>query len=332
MIRIATLATVLLAAAPSAAQLAALEQAERPTLKRTATITGEIVRIGDLVDHAGAVADVAIFRAPDLGQTGSVPAASVIEAVRAHHIIGLDARGIGEVSVTRASRAITVKDFEARLLRALEGQPGLGSAKDLAVTFEHGVRTLQVEPDASELAIARFQFDAQARRFDVTFEVPGSVVARRVPLRFIGAVSETVEAVIPLRGFAQNEVIKASDVTVERRPKTEFAAGPAAALEDVLNFAAKRPLRPGQAIRAADVMRPELVVRNDTVTMLFEAPGILLTIRGKALEAGALGDVINVLNVDSKRTVQAIVSGPGRVTVTRATPRLAANQARKQTQ
>ena len=32
-----------------------------------------LVRIGDLVENAGAAADVAVFRAPDLGQTGAVP-------------------------------------------------------------------------------------------------------------------------------------------------------------------------------------------------------------------------------------------------------------------
>ena len=37
--------------------------------------------------------------------------------------------------------------------------------------------------------------------------------------------------------------------------------------------------------------------------------------RGKALEAGAEGDIVNVLNVQSKRTVQGTVTGPGRVTV-----------------
>ena len=64
-------------------------------------------------------------------------------------------------------------------------------------------------------------------------------------------------------------------------------------------------------------MKPELVQRNETVTIIYEVPGIVLTMRGKALEAGAEGDIINVLNVQSKRTIQATVTGPGRVTVSR---------------
>jgi flagella basal body P-ring formation protein FlgA len=55
------------------------------------------------------------------------------------------------------------------------------------------------------------------------------------------------------------------------------------------------------------------VHRDDNVTLVYEVPGIMLTTRGKALEAGAEGDVINVLNVQSKRTVQGTVTGPNRV-------------------
>ena len=41
----------------------------------------------------------------------------------------------------------------------------------------------------------------------------------------------------------------------------------------------------------------------------------MLTVRGKALEAGAEGDIVGVLNIQSKRTVQGTVTGPGRVTI-----------------
>jgi flagella basal body P-ring formation protein FlgA len=86
----------------------------------------------------------------------------------------------------------------------------------------------------------------------------------------------------------------------------------------------RRALRAGQLLRQADLMRPELVQRNENVTLVFEAPGIMLTSRAKALETGAEGDLISVLNVQSKRTVQGIVSGPNTVTVTTMKPRVAA--------
>jgi len=312
---------------PRLLPLAAPAEAEKapagPTLKREAIVTGEIVRIGDLIENAGAVAEVAIFRAPDLGQTGSVPARRVAEAVRPHQIVGLDTRGIDEVLVTRASRAISVKEIEARLTRALAAQYGLADTTDLAIAFEHEVRTLYVEPSAhAELAPSRLSYDPRSRRFDAVLELTGAAT-RRAPIRLMGVLTETFEAAVPLRTLAQGEIVKASDLTLARRPKSEFVAAAVTTVEQAAGLIAKRALAPGKPIRQADLMKPELVARNETVTIVFEVPGIMLTTRGKALEAGAQGDLVNVLNVQSKRTVQATVIGPGRVTVFSTTPRIA---------
>ena len=72
-------------------------------------------------------------------------------------------------------------------------------------------------------------------------------------------------------------------------------------------------------------MKPELVQRNETVTLVYQVPGIMLTVRGKATEGGAEGDVISVLNEQSKRTVQGVIVGPGRVVISTVARRLAAN-------
>jgi flagella basal body P-ring formation protein FlgA len=93
----------------------------------------------------------------------------------------------------------------------------------------------------------------------------------------------------------------------------------------VQGFAARANLRPGQPLRNADLMKPELVQRNETVTLYYRVPGITLTVRGKAAEGGAEGDVISVLNEQSKRTVQGVVIGPGRVIISTGSPRLVAN-------
>jgi flagella basal body P-ring formation protein FlgA len=325
---IALVALVALAAAavPATAQGLDADLSAGPTLKASATVMGDIVRIGDLVDNAGAVADVPIFRAPDLGQTGSVPLASVLEAVRGHHIIGLDSRGLSEVAVTHAARAITAKDVEARILLALAGKYGLPESSNLAVVFDNDVRPIAVETTATnELAVAHLTYEPRTTRFDVTFELPGSAVARRLPLRFTGSLTETFEAVVPIREIAQGQVIKASDVAIERRPKSSSTPTTLTTVDQAQGLSTKHALHAGQVIRQADVAKPELVGRGDTITIVFQVPGITLTILGKAVEPGALGDVISVVNAQSKHTIQATVIGPGRVSVNAATAHVAAN-------
>src|SRR6476620_2468771 len=97
-----------------------------PRLRELVAVTSEIVRIGDLVENAGMAADVPVFRAPDLGQTGAVPIARVADALRPYDITGLDTSGLSEVVVTRLSRALTAKDITGRIARAFAGQYGFG--------------------------------------------------------------------------------------------------------------------------------------------------------------------------------------------------------------
>ena len=328
-ILLATLALLLglgAAPAPAAAQSRDAELSDAPSLKAAATVTGDIVRIGDLIDNAGAVADVPIFRAPDLGQTGSVPVASVLAAIQGHHLVGLDSRGLSEVAVTRAARTITAKDVEARILLALAGKYGLPDSSNLAVIFDNEVRTLVVEASATgELAVARLSYEPRTTRFDVTFELPGSLVARRLSLRFTGAVSETFETVVPTHEIASGQVLNISDLAIERRPKAGLTSTTLTTVEQAQGLSTKHALRAGQVIHQADLAKPELVGRGETVTIVFQVPGITLTIIGKANDPGALGDLISVLNVQSKHTIQATVIGPARVSVNAPSARLAAN-------
>ena len=308
---------------------APLTQRSGPTLKSSVTIVGEIVRIGDLVENAGAAANVPIFRAPDLGQTGRVAVERVIEAVLPHEIVNMETRGLTDVVVTRASTTIAAKDIETRIIQALAGRQRNTDAGNLTLTFDSEPRTMHVEP-GSELRIARMTFDPRSGRFDVLFERPGN----RSLLRYTGTYSETFEAAVLARPLASGEVVRAADVTIVRRPKTEFAANIMTSVEQAVGMSARRPMRSGDVLRQTDLTKPEVIARNDNVTITFQVPGILLTRRGKALEGGSNGDTINVLNVQSKRPVQGKIAGPGHVVViattlvsvtpTTTAPRLAA--------
>jgi len=295
-------------AGPAAAQNAA------PALRANVTVTGDIVRIGDLVEHAGAVADVPIFRAPDLGTRGAVPTARVVEAIRPHQLIGIDTRGISEVVVTRASRAIPAQEISARIAKALESQYGLGEARNIAVEFDRDARTLNVEPNISgELEVVSLSYNRRTSRFDATIDLPSSTALHWQATHYSGTAIETVDAVTVDHPIEHGEILKASDLTTVRRPKAE---GPViTGLQAAAGLAARHQLRPGQPLHDADLMKPALVQRNDIVTIFYEAPGLTLTLRGQAQDAGALGDTISVMNMQSKRLVQGVVTGPGRVTV-----------------
>src|SRR5919201_737681 len=128
------LATALIAASSAAAVAQTQETfANRnviaaPVLRANVQVSGELVRIGDVIDNAGSAGQIAIYRAPDLGTTGSLPVAQVLSTLRAHHVIGVDTRDLKEISVTRLARTLDAKEIELALERAPQSRNGLGDA------------------------------------------------------------------------------------------------------------------------------------------------------------------------------------------------------------
>jgi flagella basal body P-ring formation protein FlgA len=291
-----------------------------PVLRAAVTVSGDVVRIGDIIDNAGSAAQIAIYRAPDLGTTGMLPTAQVLAALRAHQVIGVDTRNLQQISVTRLARTLDSKDIELQVARALERKNGLGDAANLSLSFDRDVQDLKLDAsNTGAMLAASTRFDSRSGRFDVTFEIANDNAGAPTRLRFTGTAIETVEAAVLARNVERNEVIKSSDVVVERRPKAEVG-GDAAARDRAVGMQARRQLRAGQALKVADLAKPDLVQRDQTVTLIYEATGLYLTVRGKALEAGTEGDVVSVLNLQSKRTVTGTVIGRGQVSISVATP------------
>ncbi|HML13576.1 MAG TPA: flagellar basal body P-ring formation chaperone FlgA [Xanthobacteraceae bacterium] len=325
MLRIAAIAAFL-ALGPGAAAQAIVDSGEAPVakLKREAVVTSDLVRIGDLIDGAGATAGIAIFRAPDIGETGSVPAYQVVAAARAYGIERVDTQGNSEVAVTRAGHLLAPKDIEAAIARTLAARSGIADARDLAVTFDLEPQALRLQT-AADLRALYVYYNTRSGRFDVTFELADEE-ARRTTQRYSGYAVETLPVAVTLRALARGEVVNSGDVAVERRPKADFRDG-AAASADPGGLAVRHPVRAGQPLRVSDLMRPEIVHRNEPVTLIYEAPGLVLTMRGRALDPGAQGDIINVANSQSNRTVQGTVAGPARVVVRSGAPRLVTSEA-----
>jgi flagella basal body P-ring formation protein FlgA len=325
-----TARSFLLAAALLVAPVTAFAQASEdaiaiPVLRASVTVESDVVRVGDIIDNAGTSARIAIYRAPDLGTTGSLPTAQVIAALQAHQVIGVDTRDIKAVSVTRLARTIESKEIESQVARALEHRNGLGDAANLSLTFDRDVQDVRLEAwinGAVQPVSARYE--PRSGRFDVSFEIASDTNNSRTKLRLTGTAVETAETAVLTRNVERNEVLKSSDVATERRPKAELGGGEPATRGRAIGMQMRKQLRAGQVLKAGDLAKPDLVQRDDNVMLIYESTGLYLTMRGKALENGTDGDTVSVLNLQSKRTVFGTVIGRGQVAITIATPRLPA--------
>lgn len=301
----------------------------RPVLRHDVIVAGDIVRLGDLFDNAGRHADVAVFRSPDPGHTGQVPAWRIVEAARRAGLEPETADRDRDVSVTRDARIVPLAEMEEKIAASLAGSLGLGDSSRVQVVFDRGTRPLTVERQASgQVDILRLDHDPRSGRFDAVLGIRGSGRSERAGgFRVHGTANELVEFAMPARTIGRGEVVRASDLVIDRKPRNTLpmmTADTVVSLAQAVGLAARRPLSPERPFRTIDLMKPELVERNANVIIIVELPGLSLTMRGRALEAGAEGDVIQVENTQSRKRLQAVVTGLNRVSLATRPTTLAA--------
>lgn len=300
---------LLLAATSAAAQTAAL-----PRLKAFVSVEGDVVRLADLLEGAGTDAMKPMFRAPEPGQSGTILASRVALAARDLGIAGIDGAGLSTITVKRNARKIGAEEMANAIRKALVERHGIGADSELELTG--GAAELLLEPTLTgELQVRTLTFLSGTGRFEATLSLAGSAVLDRQQPKVTGLVTDFIRVPVLVKPVLKGDVVGPHDFTLERRRHTDVQGDVVTDPERLIGHAARRPLRQGQTIKDSDIARPELVERNGTVTMIVELPGIVLTLRGRALGAGAKGDTIQVQNLQSKKIVDAVVIAAGRVAV-----------------
>ena len=78
----------------------------------------------------------------------------------------------------------------------------------------------------------------------------------------------------------------------------------------------KRTIAAGQPIYNSDIKIPDVIKRDELITMLVSHGGMTIAATGKALESGGKGSNIRVQNVASKQIVEGQIASAGTVIIT----------------
>jgi flagella basal body P-ring formation protein FlgA len=120
-----------------------------------------------------------------------------------------------------------------------------------------------------------------------------------------------VEVLTYARSLAAGDTIQPEDVIWSQMQAHQAPGGSPQDADDVIGLTARRALRAGTAVASRDLTSPQVIARNDMVTVAFNAGGVRLTILGRAQRNAAAGEPVAVLNLQSGRLIDAIATGPG---------------------
>jgi len=122
----------------------------------------------------------------------------------------------------------------------------------------------------------------------------------------------TVESLTYARSIAAGEVIQPEDVIWAPMQSHLVPAGAPQDVDAVVGMSARRALRSGAAVQPNDLTAPKVISRNEMVTVTYAAPGVTLTVTGRAQRDAARGQPVAITNLQSGRTIDAVAVGPGR--------------------
>jgi flagella basal body P-ring formation protein FlgA len=291
--------------------LAAPARAELATVRPVAVVEDGVIRLSDLFENAGPRGATVLGPAPAPGGRTVVEAAQLHAIARANGIAWRPVGGAERVVVERPGRALGRDEVMLALRAALRPQ-GLDDDSDL--DLPGFAPPLVPERAFVQLAVESAVLDAVGGRFVATL----AIVAEGMPTlrqRLAGRVVQTTPMLVAARRLPAGEVLRAQDVRVIRVPASRLRAGAAQDPDAAVGQALRRPAQPEQPLLLADFAPAMAVERGQTVTMLYEVPGMSLTAQGRAMESAPRGALVPVMNLGSRAVVQAQVVAQGRVRV-----------------
>jgi len=136
---------------------------------------------------------------------------------------------------------------------------------------------------------------------------------RRAPAARADDSANPDRTLVYARNLAAGEILEASDL---QWSSTAIGGGDSLANPALaIGKSARHPLRAGLAVEPYDLVSPKLIHAGDAVEVSYANDGVVLTLEAKATSDATLGDTVEVMNPTSKKTIEAIASGPGRALV-----------------
>ncbi len=288
----------------------AAQAQNEPVLREQIKVFSDLVTLGDLFENAGEAAGAPVFRAPELGTNGVVAAKRVAASAHQHGLEWRNPGGINEVSVQRPGRLVSTEE-----VREIIGKHAGGEEEAWSVDLSRGSKPYHIDPRVkAPLTIKYIDLQSRSGRFRAVLSVDDGELA--VPDKiFTGRAYASVEAVVPARTIERGATIVADDLKMARMPRSRVTNAAIEDMETAIGMAARQKLIMGRPVRRSDIEKPKLVVRNSMVTIVYQVPGMVLKSKGKALADGSKGEMVAIMNLRSKRTIEGLVTGPGQISL-----------------
>ncbi len=282
------------------------------SLKQQAIVQGDVITVGDLFRDLEHGEDRVLGAAPRPGKTMVLDARTLLRVAKAMDIAWSPSSSRDTLVVRRAATVIDEQAIEATIRKALESD-GVHGRYD--IIFSSGTPEIILPPSmAQSVDVVESSFNPDTDWFEVELSAP-SQENPEIIQRVSGKIERLSEIPVLQDTIRAGMVIGPRDIQMITIPTHQVKHNVFLRQEDLYGLTPRRMIVAGKPIKEQDVEYPRIVERGQNVTIVYKQGSMHLTAVGKALDFGAKGDIIRVVNNQTNRSIDAIVSGDREVTI-----------------
>ncbi len=281
-------------------------------LKQNSAVEGNMITLGDIFYDLPRDEDRVLGPAPSPGQEMVLNARTLMRIAIALDLPWRPASSADYIVLNRAATFVD-RDLMEHALR--KGFKEKGITGKFNVLFSDGTPKIILPQDMAPGAeISQLEYRPDNDWFSATFVAP----SKENPIQRInvnGKIERLVEIPVLRESVRKGTIIGKYDIEYKEVPKRLIQDETILKAENLEGMTPRRVILSGEPVRTSEIEAPRMISRGENITMVFNSGALTLTAKGKALQDGAKGDVIQVVNAASKRTIDATVSGSGEVVV-----------------
>jgi len=294
-------------------------------LRSAPVVSGPLITLGDIFEDAGGGAATVVAAAPLPGSSRMLSASTIAAAARKAGLSLDRFRANTRVVVKRRGQLVPVNEIRASLNSALRAK-GIRGDHRIRLSNSRIAIYVPLTRNAS-VSVLSTDYDPANGRFEAIIGIPTDTTTPR-RLRLTGRAIAVSRIPVLAQAVDSGEIIDRDNIVWRQVPSGRVGHGVIRAEKLLAGFETSRPLRAGVPLRKNDIRKPVLMARGNIVTMVVLNRGMTLTATARALEDGALGDTIRVMNMGTHQTVYITITSASEGRVTLPSRHLAANNSR----
>lgn len=278
------------------------------TLKKETVIEDDYLRLGHVFEGLTDHKDYILAPAPVPGNKTILNAYSLNTIAKA---FGLPWQAPNHFSQAVIKRSATIVDYDTIVFTLAQELKDKLPHDQFRVELSNRSTSMVLPSDyAPTIHVKAMTYDNRRQVF--TADIQGS---DNSTMTVNGRVVHTLEVPVLQNNMKAGDVVTAENVAWIEVDENQLSQNTVIDIEQLLGMTPRRFIRQGSLIQNSDIKQPFIVNKGETVTIVYQSNSIEITAKGRALDSGARGDIVRVMNPSSNRVFDATVDGAQLVSI-----------------